>query len=52
MDLLEQEIVKIEASIKYDETDTLVMENSINAITAAGCKLEAKICTVTLDFFF
>lgn len=42
MEFLRQEIAKIEASIdKYDEVDTLVMEDSVNAITNAGYKLEA-----------
>ena len=42
MELLEQEITKIEASIDaYDEVDTLVMEDSVNAITNAGYKWEA-----------
>lgn len=42
MKLLEQEIAKIEESIdEYNEVDTLVMEDSINAITDAGYKLEA-----------
>lgn len=42
MELLEQEIAKIEASIdQYDEVDILVMENSINAIQDAGYKLDA-----------
>lgn len=42
MEILEQEIAKIEASIdEYDEADTLVMYDSINAITNAGYKSEA-----------
>lgn len=42
MDILEQEIAKIEASIdEYDEADTLVMYDSIDAITKAGYKSEA-----------
>ncbi len=42
MELLEQEISRIEESIdKYDEVDTFVMSNSIDAITKAGYKLEA-----------
>ena len=42
MEILEQEIAKIEESIdKYNEADTLVMYDSINAITVAGYKSEA-----------
>lgn len=42
MEILEQEIVKIEESIDaYDEADTLVMYDSINAIIHAGYKSEA-----------
>lgn len=42
MELLEQEIAKIEASIdEYDEADTAVMYDSIEAITNAGYKSEA-----------
>lgn len=42
MELLEQEIKKIEESIDaYNEVDTFVMRNSIEAITKAGYKLEA-----------
>lgn len=42
MKFLKQEIAKIEASIdEYNEVDTLIMENSIDAITNAGYKLEA-----------
>ena len=42
MQILEQEIAKIEESIdQYDEADTLVMYDSINAITNAGYKSEA-----------
>ena len=42
MEILEQEIAKIEESIdEYDEADTLVMYDSINAIINAGYKLEA-----------
>ena len=42
MEILEQEIAKIEESIdEYDEADTLVMYDSINAITNAGYKSEA-----------
>ena len=42
MAILEQEIAKIEESIdEYDEVDTLVMYDSINAITDAGYKSEA-----------
>ena len=42
MDILEQEIAKIEESIdEYNEADTLVMYDSINAITNAGYKSEA-----------
>lgn len=42
MDILEQEIAKIEASIdEYDEADTLVMYDSIDVITKAGYKSEA-----------
>ncbi len=42
MELLEQEISKIEASIdEYDEVDTVVMADSIQAIEEAGYKLEA-----------
>ena len=42
MEILEQEITKIEESIdEYDEADTLVMYDSINAITNAGYKSEA-----------
>lgn len=42
MELLEQEITKIEESIDaYNEVDTFVMSNSIDAITNAGYKLEA-----------
>ena len=42
MEFLKQEIAKIEESIdKYDEVDTFVMENSIDAIAKAGYKQEA-----------
>lgn len=42
MEILEQEIAKIEASIdEYDEADTLVMYDSIDVITNAGYKFEA-----------
>lgn len=42
MEILEQEIAKIEESIdEYDEVDTLVMDDSINAIINAGYKSEA-----------
>lgn len=41
MEFLKQEIARIEASIEYDEVDTLVMEDSIDAITNAGYKQEA-----------
>lgn len=42
MDILEQEIAKIEESIdEYNEADTLVMYDSIEAITNAGYKSEA-----------
>ena len=42
MEILEQEIAKIEASIDaYDEVDTIVMANSVDAIANAGYKLEA-----------
>lgn len=42
MDILEQEIAKIEASIdEYDEADTLVMYDSMDVITNAGYKSEA-----------
>ncbi len=42
MEILEQEIEKIEASIdQYDEADTLVIYDSIDAITKAGYKSEA-----------
>ncbi len=42
MKFLEQEIEKIEASIdKYNEVDTIVMEESIDAIKNAGYKQEA-----------
>lgn len=42
MELLEQEISKIEASIdEYDKVDTVVMADSIQAIEEAGYKLEA-----------
>ena len=42
MEILKQEIAKIEESIdEYDEADTLVMYDSINAITNAGYKSEA-----------
>ena len=42
MEILEQEIAKIEESIdQYDEADTLVIYDSINAITNAGYKSEA-----------
>ena len=42
MEILEQEIAKIEESIdEYDEADTLVIYDSINAITNAGYKSEA-----------
>ena len=42
MEILEQEIAKIEASIdEYDEADMLVMYDSINTITNAGYKSEA-----------
>ncbi|MBD5135481.1 MAG: hypothetical protein HDT39_05885 [Lachnospiraceae bacterium] len=42
MEILEQEIAKIEESIdEYDEVDTLVMHDSINAITNAGYKSDA-----------
>ena len=42
MELLSQEITKIEESIdEYNEVDTFVMSNSIDAITEAGYKLEA-----------
>ena len=42
MVILEQEIAKIEESIdEYDEADTLVIYDSINAITNAGYKSEA-----------
>ena len=42
MDILEQEIAKIEASIdKYDEADLSVIYDSIDAITNAGYKSEA-----------
>ena len=42
MEILKQEIAKIEASIdQYDEADTMVMYESIDAITNAGYKLEA-----------
>ena len=42
MELLEQEIEKIEKSIdQYNEVDTFVMSDSIDAITNAGYKLEA-----------
>lgn len=42
MEILEQEIEKIEKSIdEYDEADTLVMYDSIDAITNAGYKSEA-----------
>ncbi len=42
MEILEQEIAKIEASIdKYDEADLSVIYESIDAITNAGYKSEA-----------
>lgn len=42
MDILEQEIAKIEASIdEYNEADTLVMYDSIEAIAKEGYKSEA-----------
>lgn len=42
MEILEQEIKKIEASIdEYHEADTLVMYDSMDAITSAGYKSEA-----------
>ena len=42
MEILEQEIAKIEASIdKYDEADLSVIYDSIDAITNAGYKVEA-----------
>ncbi|MDE7479537.1 MAG: hypothetical protein K2M91_16645 [Lachnospiraceae bacterium] len=42
MEILEQEIEKIEASIDvYDEVDTIVMANCMDAIANAGYKLEA-----------
>lgn len=42
MGILEHEITKIEASIdEYDEADTLVMYDSIDAIKNAGYKSEA-----------
>ncbi len=42
MEFLEQEIARIEASIdEYDEVDTVVMADSIQAIGEAGYKLEA-----------
>ncbi len=41
MEILKQEIAQIEASIEYDEADTFVMEDSINAIANAGYKQEA-----------
>lgn len=42
MEILEQEIEKIEASIdKYDEADLFVIDGSIDAITNAGYKSEA-----------
>ena len=42
MEILEQEIAKIEESIdEDDEADTLVIYDSINAITNAGYKSEA-----------
>ena len=42
MEILEQEIAKIEASIdKYDEADLSVIYDSIDAITNAGYKSEA-----------
>ena len=42
MEILEQEIAKIEASIdEYDEADTLIMYDSIDAITNAGYQSEA-----------
>ena len=42
MEILEQEIAKIEDSIdEYDEADTLVIYDSIDAITKAGYKSEA-----------
>lgn len=41
MEILKQEIAKIEASIdQYKEADTMVMYDSIDAITNAGYKLE------------
>ncbi len=42
MEILEQEIARIEASIdEYDEADTLAMYESINTISDAGYKSEA-----------
>ena len=42
MELLEQEISKIEASIdEYDEVDTVVMAASIQALEEAGYKPKA-----------
>ncbi|MDE5597695.1 MAG: hypothetical protein K2J04_07675 [Lachnospiraceae bacterium] len=42
MEILEQEIAKIEASIdKYDEADLSVIYDNIDAITNAGYKSEA-----------
>ena len=42
MEILEQEIAKIEASIdKYDEADLSVIYDSIDTITNAGYKSEA-----------
>ena len=42
MEILEQEIANIEASIdEYDEADTLIMYDSIDAITNAGYQSEA-----------
>lgn len=41
MEFIEQEIARIEASIEYDEVDTFIMENSIDAITKAGYNQEA-----------
>ena len=46
MELLEQEISKIEASIdEYDEVDTVVMADSIQAIEAISSKPLNRYCS-------
>ena len=49
MEILEQEIAKIEASIdEYDEADTLIMYDSIDAITNAGYQSEAVVSITSI----